>query len=101
MSGAGDVAKENVSQGGSGKESPPKEDPLHFALLDHVGSLSTAGRITATDPPDDNLRVERARLLSNGGLADAAVRELQAAAKEEDGTWAPPEMARVYQDGGR
>jgi soluble lytic murein transglycosylase len=40
-------------------------------------------------------------LLSNGGLADAAVRELQAAASQEDGTWAPPEMARVYQDGGR
>ncbi|HSZ63686.1 MAG TPA: transglycosylase SLT domain-containing protein [Terriglobales bacterium] len=82
-------------------ESAPKEDPPHFALLDRVGSLSTAGKITATDPPEDNLRVERARLLSNGGLADAAVRELQAAASQEDGTWAPPEMARVYQDGGR
>jgi soluble lytic murein transglycosylase len=101
LSGAGDVAKENASQEGSGKESPPKEDPPHFALLDHVGSLPTAGKITAVDPPDDNLRVERARLLSNGGLADAAVRELQAAASQEDGTWAPPEMARVYQDGGR
>jgi soluble lytic murein transglycosylase len=82
-------------------ESAPKEDPPHFALLDRVGSLSTTGKITATDPPEDNLRVERARLLSNGGLADAAVRELQAAASQEDGTWAPPEMARVYQDGGR
>ncbi len=101
LSGAGDVAKENASQEGSGKDSPPKEDPPHFALLDHVGSLPTAGKITAADPPDDNLRVERARLLSNGGLADAAVRELQAAANQEDGTWAPPEMARVYQDGGR
>ena len=29
----------------------------------------TTGKITATDPPDDNLRVERARLLSNGGLS--------------------------------
>jgi soluble lytic murein transglycosylase len=82
-------------------EATPQEDPLHYALLDRVGSLPTAGKITATDPPDDNLRVERARLLSNGGLADAAVRELQAAASQEDGTWAPPEMARVYQDGGR
>jgi soluble lytic murein transglycosylase len=84
-----------------GAEATPKEDPPHYALLDRVGSLSTAGKITATDPPEDNLRVERARLLSNGGLADAAVRELQAAAAQEDGTWAPPEMARVYQDGGR
>jgi soluble lytic murein transglycosylase len=81
----------------------PKEDAPHYALLDHISPLSTAGKITAAVPPDDNLRVERARLLSNGGLVDMAVRELQAAASkdEEGGTWAPPEMARVYQDGGR
>jgi soluble lytic murein transglycosylase len=78
-----------------------KEDAPHYALLDHISSLSTAGKITAAAPPDDNLRVERARLLSNGGLIDAAVRELQAAASQEGGSWAPPEMARVYQDGGR
>jgi soluble lytic murein transglycosylase len=77
------------------------EAPPHYALLDHVSALSNAGKITAADPPDDNLRVARARLLSNGGLADLAVRELQAAASQEGGTWAPPEMARVYQDGGR
>jgi soluble lytic murein transglycosylase len=79
----------------------PKEDVPHYALLDRISPLSTAGKITATDPPDDNLRVERARLLSNGALADMAVRELQAAASQEGGTWAPPEMARVYQDLGR
>jgi soluble lytic murein transglycosylase len=95
------LAKESPDEDSPDKEIPPKEDPPHYALLDRVGSLSTAGKITATDPPEDNLRVERARLLSNGGLADAAVRELQAAASQEDGTWAPPEMARVYQDGGR
>jgi soluble lytic murein transglycosylase len=85
------------------KQSLPKEDAVHYTLLDRVSPLSSVGKITATDPPEDNLRVERARLLSNGGLADAAVRELQAAASkdEEGGTWAPPEMARVYQDGGR
>ena len=77
------------------------EDAPHFALLDHVSALSTAGKITASDPPDDNLRFARARLLSNGGLADMAVRELQAAASQVDGAWAPPEMARVYQDLGR
>lgn len=72
-----------------------------YALLDRVAPLPTSGKIGATDPPDDNLRVERARLLSNGGMADLAVRELQAAASQEGGTWAPPEMARVYQDCGR
>ncbi len=89
--------------GAAPNESSPKADAPHYPLLDHVPPLSTAGKITATTPPDDNLRVERARLLSNGALADMAVRELQAAASkdEEGGTWAPPEMARVYQDGGR
>jgi soluble lytic murein transglycosylase len=85
----------------SSSEALPKEDSPHYALLDRVAPLSTTGKITAADPPEDNLRVERARLLSNGALADMAVRELQAAASQEGGTWAPPEMARVYQDGGR
>jgi len=84
-----------------GLPSGTTEAPPHYTLLDRVSALSTSGRIAATDPPDDNLRVERARLLSNGGLADMAVRELQAAASQEGGTWAPPEMARVYQDIGR
>ncbi|MGO9402410.1 MAG: transglycosylase SLT domain-containing protein [Terriglobales bacterium] len=93
------------------KESSPKQSPAteaslkvdltHYALLDHIPPLPTTEKIIVTDPPDDNLRVERARLLSNGGLADLAVRELQAAASQEGGTWAPPEMARVYQDIGR
>jgi soluble lytic murein transglycosylase len=90
-----------VAGDGAPKEGPLKEAPPHYALLDRVSPLSSAGKIAAADPPDDNLRVERARLLSNGGLADAAVRELQSAASQEGGTWAPPEMARVYQDGGR
>ena len=83
------------SSGGSG------DVTVHYALLDRVPALSTSGRIAASAPPEDSLRVARARLLSNGALADAAVRELQAAASEEGGTWAPPEMARVYSDGGR
>jgi soluble lytic murein transglycosylase len=86
---------------GPAKEASLKEDLTHYALLDRIPALPTAEKITVTDPPDDNLRVERARLLSNGGLADMAVRELQAAASQEGGTWAPPEMARVYQDIGR
>lgn len=73
----------------------------HYALLDRIPPLPTNGKITASDPPEDNLRVERARLLSNGALADMAVRELQAVTGEDSGSWAPPEMARVYQDIGR
>ncbi len=84
-----------------GAGSVPKEDAPHYTLLDRIAPLPASGRITPADPPEDNLRVARARLLSNGGLADMAVRELQAAASQEGGSWAPPEMARVYQDGGR
>jgi soluble lytic murein transglycosylase len=73
----------------------------HYALLDRVPPLASKGKIDADDPPEENLRLQRARLLSNGALADQAVRELQAAAAEEGGAWAPPEEARVYQDGGR
>ena len=76
-------------------------DAVHYALLDHIAPLPGALKIPEAEPPDDNLRVARARLLSNGALADMAVRELQAAASQEGGSWAPPEMARVYQDGGR
>jgi soluble lytic murein transglycosylase len=96
--------KKLPSQGATLKEASARvseDNALHYTLLDHVPALSNSGKITAADPPEDNLRVARARLLSNGGLADMAVRELQAAASQEGGSWAPPEMARVYQDGGR
>jgi soluble lytic murein transglycosylase-like protein/TolA-binding protein len=91
-----DPASQDLSKG-----DPRKDDPGYYALLDRVSSLSSKGKVEAVEPPDDNLRVERARLLSNGALADMAVRELQAVASQEGGAWAPPEMARVYQEGGR
>jgi len=90
-----------VAGSGSPIQNAAKEDGPHYTLLDHLSPLSAAGKIAPSDPPGDNLRVERARLLSNGGLADMAVRELQAANSEPGGSWAPPEMARVYQDIGR
>jgi soluble lytic murein transglycosylase len=96
-----ELARARLKALASAADASSKEPPPHYALLDRVAPLATAGKITAVAPPDDNLRVERARLLSNGGLADMAVRELQAAASQEGGSWAPPEMARVYQDGGR
>lgn len=77
------------------------EDVVRYAILDHVAPLSSAVKVTSSEPPDDDLRVARARLLSNGALVDMAVRELQAAAAEEGASWAPPEMARAYQDIGR
>src|SRR5208337_784510 len=63
LPGVGDASQKESSS----KPGPPTEDAPHYALLDRVPPLSTARKITATDPPDDNLRVERARLLANGG----------------------------------
>jgi soluble lytic murein transglycosylase len=73
----------------------------HYAILDRVPPLPGNARVAETTPPEDNLRVARAKLLSNGSLAEMAVRELQSAANETGGTWGPPEMARVYSDDGR
>jgi soluble lytic murein transglycosylase len=84
---------------GSNEGLPP--DAIHYALLDRIAPFNSSPKIVSVDPPDDSLRVARARLLSNGGLADMAVRELQAAATEQGASWAPPEMARVFQDIGR
>jgi soluble lytic murein transglycosylase len=76
------------------------DDPPHYAILDHVPAITNVPALANTSVPDDNLRVEKARLLENGGLLDFAVRELKAAAEEEHGNWLPGEIARMYQDAG-
>ncbi len=81
-------------------DDPPKTDPPHYAILDRVPPLNAAP-ITQDAAPEDNLRVQKARLLENGGLLDFAVRELKAAAEEEKGSWLPAEIARMYIDVGR
>jgi soluble lytic murein transglycosylase len=79
---------------------PPNIDPAHYAILDRVPPLNAAP-ITEETAPEDNLRVQKAGLLENGGLLDFAVRELKAAAEEEKGSWLPAETARMYIDVGR
>lgn len=73
-------------------------EPVHYALLDKVAPFDAAPDIADGDPPSDNLRVQKAELLGNGGLVDLAARELQAAAKEETGDWVAPETARLFQE---
>jgi soluble lytic murein transglycosylase len=77
------------------------DDPPHYALLDRVPSLSMRDKVADSEPPEDSLRLQRARLLSNGALADLAMRELQAASSEDGGSWTLSEMVRIYQDGGQ
>jgi soluble lytic murein transglycosylase len=79
----------------------PTTEPVQYALLDRVPPLDLSGRVSASDPPSDDLHVQKARLLENGGLVDFAVREIQAAPPNEEGNWMLAETARLYQDSGR
>jgi soluble lytic murein transglycosylase len=80
----------------------PKADiePGGFPLLDHVPPLDHAEKVTLAEPPADDLHVQKAQLLGNGGLVDLAVRELQAAASSDGSNWVPAETAQLYTDTG-
>lgn len=54
-----------------------------------------------TTVPAGDLRVEKSRLLENAGLADFAVRELQADDGGTSANWATLQIARVYRDAGK
>ena len=54
------------------------------------------GKVTESEPPADDLHVQKAELLGNGGLVDFAVRELQAAATTDGGSWGPAETAQLF-----
>jgi soluble lytic murein transglycosylase len=92
----GPLARERAS-----KLKIPVNDPPHYPILDRVPPISTMPALTHAVAPDDNLRVEKARLLENGGLLDFATRELKAAADEDKGNWLSGELARMYEDAGR
>jgi len=92
----GPLARERMSKLGVG----PSDDP-HYAVLDRVPPISALPAVAETGAPDDNLRIEKAHLLENGGLLDFALRELRAAAEEDKGNWLAGETARMYQDAGQ
>jgi soluble lytic murein transglycosylase len=71
-----------------------------YALLDRVPPLDISGKVTDSEPPSDELHVQKAELLGNGGLVDFAVRELQAAAAADGGSWGPAETAQLYDETG-
>jgi soluble lytic murein transglycosylase len=71
-----------------------------YPLLDRVPPLDTGQKVVLSDPPADDLHLEKAQLLSNGGLVDFAVREVQAAAAADGGNWGPAEVAQLYTDAG-
>jgi peptidoglycan lytic transglycosylase len=76
-------------------------DPAHYTLLDHIPPIHSTAEVTADPTPTDDLRVQKAQLLENGSLLDFAVRELQAATKDNPGNWLTAETARMYEDAER
>ena len=75
--------------------------PESYPLLDRIPPLDHTEKITLSEPPADDLHLQKAKLLGNGGLIDIAVRELQAAAADDGGkSWAPAETAQLYIDTG-
>jgi soluble lytic murein transglycosylase len=83
------------------KKIPESPDPPgEFPLLDRIPALEHAEKIELSDPPTDNLHLQKAKLLGNGGLVDFAVNEMQAAAKDEPGSWSLAETARLFTDTG-
>ena len=54
--------------------------------------------IADIEPPSDDLRMEKAKLLENAGLIDFAVKELQSVPGCGSGNWATLQAARVYTD---
>jgi soluble lytic murein transglycosylase len=71
-----------------------------YALLDRIPALEHGEKVTISEPPTDDLHLQKAELLGNGGLVDFAVRELQAAASADRGNWGPAETAQLYIDTG-
>jgi soluble lytic murein transglycosylase len=71
-----------------------------YPLLDRIPPLENKDKVADSEPPSDELHVQKAELLSNGGLVDFAVRELQAAAAADGGSWGPAETAQLYVETG-
>lgn len=83
------------------KKLPPGTDaPGEYSLLDHIPPLEHGDKITLSEPPSEDLHLQKAELLGNGGLVDFAVRELQSAASTDGGNWGPAETAHLYIDTG-
>jgi soluble lytic murein transglycosylase len=53
------------------------------------------------EPPADQLRAEKSRLLLNAGLNEFAIRELQAEHGGQGARWATLQIARIYQENGQ
>lgn len=87
-----DRARERMALIGNGATA---KDPL----LDHVPPLNAMAK-EFIEVPEDDLRVQKARLLENCAMFDFAVKELQRASNGETADWTAGEIARLYQESG-
>ena len=71
-----------------------------YPLLDRIPPIDHGEKVTLEEPPAEDLHLQKAKLLGNGGLVDFAVRELQAAANDDKGNWELAETAQIYSDTG-
>jgi len=71
------------------------------ATLAHIPEVKAAGpEAQELEPPPNQLRAEKSRLLVNAGLNEFAIRELQAEQGGQGARWATLLIARIYADGG-
>jgi soluble lytic murein transglycosylase len=90
------LARERMKEIGSGGD--PAPDPL----LEKIPPASLPPKLGEEDEPPDDVRIEKALLLQNGGFVTFAVRELQAAAAPQGpATWATDKIVSLYQDAGQ
>jgi soluble lytic murein transglycosylase len=87
------LARQRLKQLGSVADPPP--DPL----LEKIPPATLPPSLGQDQDTPDDVRVEKALLLQNGGFVTFAVRELQAAAAPQGpATWATDKIVSLYQD---
>jgi soluble lytic murein transglycosylase len=78
----------------------PAAPAATVAVLQHVSPPADPdSESQITDPPEDDLHYNRAKLLENSGMTDLAVRELEAGSSTGP-CWEMLEVARIYTSGG-
>jgi soluble lytic murein transglycosylase len=95
-----ELGRERLTKLPAATNSSAEDPPGQYPLLDHIPPLEHGEKVTLEDPPADDLHLQKAQLLGNGGLVDFAVRELRAASAADGGNWGPAETAQLYTDTG-
>ena len=92
------LARERMNMKEIGAAGDPAPDPL----LEKIPPATLPRSLGEDEEPPDDVRIEKALLLQNGGFITFAVRELQAAAAPQGpATWATDKIVSLYQDAGQ